>query len=158
MLSGQRLSDEKKAKIYELLAAGRSKASIAREIGVTWSTVRKYQKEENGEGEGTARDDSEKTNHKGNGASPHPRQQPGKFAATLEEAASVLIAPNQFTTSSTLIWQAKLVTEKEWGWPEMPLGDWLDTYLWFTMKQRGVILGGYIVEAKPGKEQDNGSA
>jgi len=76
-----------------------------------------------------------------------------KTVSTIGEANIVTIIPRSFTTSSHLIWQAKTVTEREWGWPQMEPGDWLDTYLFMTMKQRGITLGGYTIEERKKKEE-----
>lgn len=63
----------------------------------------------------------------------------------LADAVSVTIVPKTMTINSTLFQIAKVVTEREWNWPEMEPGDWLDTYLYETMKQRGVTIGAYHV-------------
>ena len=36
------------------------------------------------------------------------------------------------------------VTRREWGWNELSPSDWLDTFLYETMKQHGIILGSYV--------------
>ncbi len=42
---------------------------------------------------------------------------------------------------------ARVVTIKEWGWPEdMPIGDFIDTILYHFFKDRGITLKDYIVE------------
>lgn len=65
----------------------------------------------------------------------------------FEDAAILAITPRRFEASSTLIWQAKYVTEKEWGWKHTEsIGDWLDTFIWYCMKKFGVTLLGYTVE------------
>ena len=64
---------------------------------------------------------------------------------TLEEANVIAFVPKELRTTSTLLQMAKVVTEREWGWPVLEIGDWIDTYLFYTMKQRGIILGGYQV-------------
>lgn len=72
-----------------------------------------------------------------------------KLTTKFEEAAVLTFVPRRFEVNSQLFAQAKLVTEREWGWPVLSPGDWLDTYLYFTMKQRGIILGAYqVVEEK----------
>ena len=62
------------------------------------------------------------------------------------EASLVTITPKQFTMSSDILWQARRAAIKEWGWdPNISLEDFLDTYLYISFKQRGIILGGYRV-------------
>ncbi len=65
------------------------------------------------------------------------------------------VAPKSFTVNSTLVMQAKYVTEKEWGWkPTENIGDWLDTFIWWSMRKFGVTIDGYVIERsgkKPGR-------
>lgn len=69
----------------------------------------------------------------------------GKGTATLAEANVVAFVPRRLEVSSLLLMVAKEVTEREWGWPEMQVGDWLDTYLYWTLRQRGIVVGAYQV-------------
>lgn len=71
----------------------------------------------------------------------------------LEEANILEIMPKVLTFSSATAWLAKRFTELEWGWPVMDMGDWLDTYIYHTLKQRGVTLGYHIENRK-----DNGGS
>ncbi len=77
-----------------------------------------------------------------------------RVATNLAEAVSITIIPKTITINSMLFHQAKRVTEIEWGWPGYEPGDWLDTLLFVTFAQRGIILGAYQVLKKGG---DNGS-
>lgn len=71
----------------------------------------------------------------------------------LAEANLVRVEPKAFTTQSVLIWQAQEVAQREWGWPKMETGDFLDTFLYHAFEQRGITLGAYIV--KEVKENDS---
>lgn len=64
----------------------------------------------------------------------------------LADAAILTISPQTFTMSPTLIWQAREAAIREWGWPpDISPEDFLDTYLYISFKQRGIMLGGYQV-------------
>ncbi|GEM_PF-2824305 len=82
-----------------------------------------------------------------NGApNPRERNKPAKAALGIEDAALLVITPRRFEFNSTFVWQAQAVTEREWGWKHTDnIGDWLDTYLWWSMKKFGIVLGGYVV-------------
>ena len=67
----------------------------------------------------------------------------------LTEASIVAIVPRRLEVNSVLLLVAKKVTEREWGWPEMEVGIWLDNFLYHTMRQHGIIIGSYI---RVGKE------
>ena len=78
-----------------------------------------------------------------------PRRE-SRIVGNLAEAQVVAFIPKEFRANSVLLQVAKAVCENEWKWPNMSLGDWLDTYLYITMKQRGIVLGSYQkVEPKP---------
>ena len=80
----------------------------------------------------------------------------GKSASTLDDAVSVTITPKTFTMSSILLWQAREAAIREWNWPaDITPEDFLDTYLFESFKQRGIILGGYQVIDR--KKCDSGS-
>lgn len=67
----------------------------------------------------------------------------------LDDASLVTISPKQFTMTSSLLWQAREAAIREWGWdPSISPEDFLDTYLYVSFKQRGIILGGYQVFGK----------
>lgn len=72
--------------------------------------------------------------------------------ADIGEAVSVTIAPKRFEMESTLLWQAMQAAIREWDWPtDITPADFLDTYLFESFKQRGVILGAYqVVDRKRG--------
>ena len=79
----------------------------------------------------------------------------GDGAAQLAESTSVMISPKTFQMSSALLWQAREAAIVEWDWDaDLSVEDFLDTYLYVSFKQRGIILGGYQVI---GKEGGNGS-
>ena len=67
-------------------------------------------------------------------------------AGNIQESISVAITPRRFEMSSTLIWQALAAAIREWNWPkDITPEDFLDTYLYHSFKQRGILLGGYQV-------------
>lgn len=100
-----------------------------------------------------------KKNHGGAPSQPPPRstkQVPATPSAQLGEAVRVTVTPKSFTTSSSMLWQAMQVAINEWGWPaDMTPDHFLDAYLYISMKQRGVILGGYTIIRE--EEDDDGS-
>jgi len=71
-------------------------------------------------------------------------------ATNVAEANIIRIVPKVFTVNSLLLQVAQKVCETEWGWPEMEMGDFIDTYFYFTMKQRGILLGAYQKLEKQG--------
>ncbi len=71
---------------------------------------------------------------------------PQRLLGSVEDAAILGFTPRRFEVNSTLLWQAKYVCEHEWGWPEMDMGDWLDTFMFYAFKRFGVVLMGYVVE------------
>ncbi|MFA5187678.1 MAG: hypothetical protein WC551_14450 [Patescibacteria group bacterium] len=87
-----------------------------------------------------------------------------KVATNAETASFFSVVPKTFAFSSMLLQMTKKICETEWAWPEMDMGDFLDTYLFWTMQQRGVIIGGYQMVSKNGnggnghhEEAPNGS-
>ena len=69
--------------------------------------------------------------------------------ANLAQASFLTISPKQFTMTSTLLWQAREAAIREWGWdPNITPEDFLDTYLYVSFKQQGIILGAYQVVDK----------
>jgi hypothetical protein len=63
----------------------------------------------------------------------------------VQESAFVSVLPRHFQMTSALLCSAMCVTEREWGWPEMEAGEWLDNYLYHSMKRFGYVLGAYRV-------------
>ncbi|MFA5391743.1 MAG: hypothetical protein WC331_10015 [Candidatus Omnitrophota bacterium] len=84
---------------------------------------------------------------------------PMKVTADIGEAVAVTIAPKRFEMESTLLWQAREVAIREWDWPtDISPGDFLDTYLFESFKQRGVMLGAYqIIDRNRGRNQEDGN-
>lgn len=67
-----------------------------------------------------------------------------KVATTLAEAQTLTIYPKSFTMSSTLVWQAREAAIRELGWPaDITAEDFLDSWLFLSMKAQGILLGGY---------------
>jgi len=77
-------------------------------------------------------------------------------ASSASEANVLAIIPKSFTVNSLLLQVAKKVTEEEWHWPAMDMGDWIDTYLFWTMKQRGVVIGSYQMVPRNGNHSEEG--
>lgn len=67
------------------------------------------------------------------------------LAKSLDEAAFISIVPKEVRISSTLFHITKHVTEKEWNWPVMEEGEWLDTFFYQIMRKFNIVLGGYQV-------------
>lgn len=61
----------------------------------------------------------------------------------LAPGAILAIAPRAFTIQSSLLWQAMLVCQQEFGWPVTDAGVWLDAFILQAMRNAGVELGGY---------------
>ena len=86
------------------------------------------------------------------GSPPSPETPKGTTTASLEEASIITIVPKAFTTYSSILWQAKVATEREWNWPLLSPEDWLDTFIYECMKQRGIVLGAYQVVNRKNNE------
>lgn len=66
-------------------------------------------------------------------------------AANAAEANIIEVVSRRVEINSMLLQIAKKVTEEEWNWPVLEMGDWLDTFLFWTMKQKGIVIGAYQV-------------
>lgn len=110
--------------------------------------------------EDTPSDEEDKTSQ--DDKPPKKKKAPLKTTATALRAASaaeanvLAIIPKSFTVNSLLLQVAKKVTEEEWHWPVMDMGDWIDTYLFWTMKQRGVVIGSYQMVSRNGNHNEEG--
>jgi hypothetical protein len=75
--------------------------------------------------------------------------------AGLRESTFTEVSPRTFRMNSAMIWQAREAAINEWGWPtDMTPEEFLDTYLYISFKQRGIILGGYTV-LSPSRDGDD---
>ena len=116
--------------------------------------------------EGSASPTGQLPDNNGNGSKPLPQAQKkptpvvtptgGKLTGNISEAVSLSIAPRAFTMDSSLVWAAMEAAKREWKWPmNMTPQQFLDTYLYESFKQRGLLLGAYQVlwpqspDAKP---------
>lgn len=92
-----------------------------------------------------------------------------KPAEILAQATSLRLIPRIYTIDySPIMRSAHQAVHELWGWPtDMTLGEILDTILHTFFKDRGVTLGGYIIEETPEQKEhrlsilaakDNGSA
>lgn len=73
-------------------------------------------------------------------------------------AQSIYIAPRAFYMSSQLLWQARDAAIKVWNWPaNITMDDFLDTFLYLGFKERGVILGGFVVLDPKKEDKGNGN-
>ncbi len=77
-----------------------------------------------------------------------------KTTTVIEEASIFANVPKKMEFTSVLLPLAKHVCEKEWHWPVLSLGDFVDTFLYETMKQRGIILSAYQVVKPPKKTKE----
>lgn len=78
-------------------------------------------------------------------------ERPVKPTEVLSDAQLLKFVPKVYTTEYSSIMRAGQEAAKElWGWPDMSLGDYLDTVIHMFYKEKGIILAGYIVsnEAK----------
>jgi hypothetical protein len=66
----------------------------------------------------------------------------------LDEANVLQVVPTVKQFSSVILFLAKKYTETEWNWPELDVGDWIDTYIYHTLRQHGVTLGYTTQEGK----------
>lgn len=71
---------------------------------------------------------------------------------SLERATTLVVKPQKMEINSMLFQIAKKICEIEWGWPELSPEDWLDTYLFETMRQRGYLIGAYMKIGGDGDE------
>ncbi len=72
-----------------------------------------------------------------------PREEPLKATLSPEEANVFVIRPQKYEINSLFILIAKHICENEWKWPEKTVSQWLDLYLFHTMRQRGYVIGAY---------------
>ncbi len=87
----------------------------------------------------------------GGGGGPVPQETPTppappqamKAAPSAEVATFFRVVPQSFTISSQLLQICKALCEQEWGWPQMSMQDFLDTFLYMAMEQRGYIIGAW---------------
>lgn len=78
-----------------------------------------------------------------------------KAASTAEQANVFVIRPQKYEVSSMLLLIAKQVCEVEWKWPPLAMEDWLDTYLFETLRQRGVVIGAYqLLQPSDGRPEE----
>lgn len=75
----------------------------------------------------------------------------------IDKAQFIKFNPYVFNCRYTRIMHiARLVTIKEWGWPEdLPFEDFIDIILYHFFKDRGITLQEYIVEGKHGNEEED---
>jgi len=73
---------------------------------------------------------------------------PAKTTDVLAEAQQIKFVPRVYTADYTPIMRmAQDAAVRYWGWrPDMPLENFIDTCLYLFFKEKGIILGGYIVE------------
>ena len=181
MPRGKTVTEKQVEKIYEMHDAGHTINHIADVVGLhRWAVANRIKARgqiqsdtltEDGGGDGSGEDNSQ---GESGGVAVATKPSETKISKTLssarastipEEASIITITPRRFETTSALLWQAKMVTEHEWHWPKLSMQDWLDTFLYYAFKQRGIILGGYVVldkEQRRGngseeQEADNGS-
>ena len=101
-----------------------------------------------------AEDDSLLGQRPDNGSKPQPQKKlspvaiasGSKLTGNISEAVSVSISPRTFNMDSSLLWSAMEAAKREWHWPaNMTPQQFLDTYLYESFRQRGLLLGGYQV-------------
>ena len=173
--SRKQLTADQEQQIYTMLDDGKSIYAVAKGLGFAYPTVKKYsqrrlngQADEDGSGiqsEDPAKDvehihemgaSTRQENYqqvpvvpKTSSSLGAPVTSNGRRATALtqvvEEANTFAVVPKRYEFASSLLWNAKAATEREWNWPELDLGDWLDTFLYEMMKRCGVMLRGYYV-------------
>ena len=130
-------------RIRDLGQQGLGVRAIAKQVGVSLASVSRYRSGKVNEPDAQAPPQENEPPTDGQDAKG--RSSAGvKTTASLEEAAIITISPRRYELSSSLIWLAMKVARREWGWNELSPSDWLDTYLYETLKQRGIILGSYM--------------
>ena len=182
MPRGRTITENQVEKIYEMHDAGHSINHIADVVGLKrWAVANRIKARGQSQPDVPPKSDSVAGGDEGNGSDEEGSQaQLGSVAVATktpetklskalssaraslipEEASIITITPRRFETTSALLWQAKMVTEYEWHWPKLSMQDWLDTFLYYAFKQRGIILGGYVVmskqqpRGKDGEEQE----
>jgi len=80
---------------------------------------------------------------------------PVKTTDVLAEAQQVKFVPRVYTADYTPIMRmAQDAAVRYWGWrPNMPLENFIDTCLYLFFKEKGITLGGYIVDEELLEEQ-----
>lgn len=175
------LAEEQKLELIKRYQAGESGEAIAPDFGLTGAGVRWILKEkgipvrdkltaqkirrhkqlttpppDNEDGSEDTPDDDDSDDKTlplkpQNKPSEYQTKHSAKTALSFDEASVVAFIPKEFKANSLLLSVAKAVTEKEWLWPRLDIGDWLDSYLYYTMLQRGIVLGSYTVLDKKAK-------
>ncbi len=126
----------KKEQAFELFTQGKQpNDSEVQALGIKAKTLREYWRLfQKGEGPSSGGSGNQRLS---SGAKP---------TTNLADAAILTVTPQTFTMSPTLIWQAREAAIREWGWdPAITPEDFLDTHLYYSFKQRGIVLGGYQV-------------
>lgn len=138
----------KKSKAFQLFGEGKRPSDPeVKAIGLKPKTTYNYYQEWKKSGEGT----------KAQVVQVEAPRQAMTVTKNPAEAAMVTIAPKTFTMSSAVFWMAMDAVKREWGWPkDMPPQEFLDYYLIETLKDYGIILGGYVV-LPPDDETDDES-
>ena len=106
--------------------------------------------------EGNGSPSGQQPDNNGNNSKPQPQAQKkptsvttvagAKFTSNIGEAVSLSITPRAFTMDSSMVWAAMEAAKREWHWPaNMTPQEFLDTYLFLSYKQRGLLLGAYTV-------------
>lgn len=141
---GAPISREKVDQIFQLRSQGLSKEAIAKQLGIGYGTVVGYL-QQGGDPFKTPEGTTSPEGTQGKATTSAKRAAPVAPARVLDEATTVIVSPRRFEIDSVLLWQAKAVTEREWNWPQLSPGDWLDTFLYHMMRAHGIILGAYQV-------------
>ena len=72
----------------------------------------------------------------------------------LAQAVELKFVPRIYTIDySPVIRMAQDASRAVWGWPELPLGDFLDTIIYRYFSRCGVILAGFIVDETKGEQE-----
>ena len=106
--------------------------------------------------EGNGSPSGQQPDNNGNNSKPQPQAQKkstpvvtptgAKLTNNISEAVSLSITPKAFTMNSSLLWAAMEAVKREWHWPaNMTPEQFLDTFLYESLKQRGLLISSYTV-------------
>lgn len=78
----------------------------------------------------------------------------GKATEIASQAVEVKFVPRVLTCDySSVIRSGQTAATQEWGWDkDMPLGDFLDTVIYYFFKEHGITLAAYVVQAPKEEE------
>jgi len=77
-----------------------------------------------------------------------------RITADLANATQLKFVPRVYTVDySSIMMSAQVAATRVWGWREdMPLGNFLDTVIYYFFKEHGIRLAAYVIEEEEKEE------